>query len=50
MVLELKFRNVMPSLAKELFYALPLVPASFSKYRTAVSACGLVPSSSAASA
>lgn len=51
LILELKFRGAMPALAKELFYALPLTPASFSKYRTAVAACGLAPSAdSAASA
>ena len=48
LILELKFRHTMPALAKELFYALPLVPASFSKYRTAAAGCGLAPAAGAA--
>lgn len=42
-VVELKFRDVLPSPFKQLLTSIPLQATSFSKYRAAVDACGLRP-------
>jgi hypothetical protein len=45
-IVELKFREVLPRLFKQLLSDMSLNPATFSKYRAAVDACGLLPSRS----
>jgi hypothetical protein len=47
-VLELKYRRELPALFRELVERFKLSPASFSKYRTAISALGLVPATASA--